>query len=101
MARTFAGNANGTLQTFPITGKPAHEIYVKNNSPDQDLLVNVPAIHDTDFDILNPGDSDHYSNPNYGVSNNRLAGSIGEFKLQTAGATVPFTAGVTRGHPTF
>ncbi len=97
MARTFSGNADGTVQTLTITGAPAHEVYVKNNSPDEDLLVNIPAIHGTDFDILNPGDSDHWSNPNYGESNNIRIGSIDEIKLRTAGPSAAFTAGVTRG----
>lgn len=88
MARTFTGTAGTGGTALSIDGGLARRVYVKNTDATSDLQVNIPVIHGTSYDILEPGDSPEYESDN---------GSITVINVKTATGTATYTAGVTAG----
>lgn len=86
--RTFQGQAGTSPTTLTISGGKAHTVQVKNkNDSAVDLLVQVPEVTGSEFDLLEPGDSQEYSADLLG---------IGSIVVQTASGNADYVAGVTR-----
>ena len=90
-ARTFDRQVTADeTDTLPISGTPALAVYVQNNDGGgNDLLVNVPEVHGSDWDVVKDGDTGEYF---------AMSEGIVELNVKARGSATPnYLAGVKVG----
>lgn len=86
MATTFSGTATTTAAELAVDGL-ANSLTFYNTGATNDLLVNIPRLHNTDFFTIPPGEKQTFSSFN----------SMGVVSVKSDESTTTYVGGVTEG----